>query len=113
MLDLFQLFNEKNWSLEEQEKCLYTLSNHVEQHYRKVWIPKRNGKKGNFLFQILFFWKFREKYCMIFCWTYRYQIMRGLIERDMDCARWQKHIKEKIWLCVWISENFLETLLTA
>ena len=45
MLDLFQLFSEKNWSLEEQEKCLYTLSNHVEQHYRKVWIPKRNGKK--------------------------------------------------------------------
>ncbi len=45
----FRLFGEKDWSMEEQERCLYTLSNHVERYYRKVYIPKKNGKKRKLL----------------------------------------------------------------
>lgn len=43
------LFGEREWSREEQIQCLYTLSNHAEQHYRSVWIPKKNGKKRRLL----------------------------------------------------------------
>lgn len=45
LLHSYRLFGERKWSMEEQERCLYTLSNHAEQYYRTVWIPKKNGKK--------------------------------------------------------------------
>ena len=43
MLYSFQLLPWEMWGLEESLSCLYTLSNHPEDHYRSLWIPKRRG----------------------------------------------------------------------
>ena len=43
MLYSFQLLPREMWGLEESLSCLYTLSNHPEDHYRSLWIPKRRG----------------------------------------------------------------------
>ncbi len=43
MLYSFQLLPQEMWGLEESLSCLYTLSNHPEDHYRSLWIPKRRG----------------------------------------------------------------------
>ena len=43
MLYSFQLLPWEMWGLEESLSCLYILSNHPEDHYRSLWIPKRRG----------------------------------------------------------------------
>lgn len=43
MLYSFALLPRERWGREESLSCLYTLSNHPEDHYRSLWIPKRRG----------------------------------------------------------------------
>lgn len=43
MLLSFRLFGDTDWTDEKVISCLYTLSNHVEQHYHRVQIPKSSG----------------------------------------------------------------------
>lgn len=44
MLLSFKLFGNNEWTDEKVISCLYALSNHTEQHYHRVKIPKRNGE---------------------------------------------------------------------
>ncbi|WP_434777868.1 reverse transcriptase family protein [Neisseria sp. Ec49-e6-T10] len=43
LLISFQLFGQTKWSKEKQITCLYTLSNHIQDHYLPISIPKRDG----------------------------------------------------------------------
>ena len=43
MLYSFHLLPREMWGREESLSCLYALSNHPEDHYRSLWIPKRRG----------------------------------------------------------------------
>lgn len=43
MLLSFRLFGDTDWTEEKVISCLYTLSNHIDQHYRRVKIPKKSG----------------------------------------------------------------------
>lgn len=43
MLLSFRLLGKDSWGDEKVLGCLYALSNHTEDHYHKVRIPKRNG----------------------------------------------------------------------
>lgn len=38
-----ELIRRKNWDDNKKLACLYALSNHPEKHYRRAYIPKRNG----------------------------------------------------------------------
>lgn len=43
MLLSFRLFGENGWPKEKEIACLYALSNHTENHYEKIKIPKKSG----------------------------------------------------------------------
>ncbi len=43
LLASYDLFQGLGWSAQEQERCLYSLSNHAKRHYRAVEIPKKSG----------------------------------------------------------------------
>ncbi|MCI8659050.1 MAG: RNA-directed DNA polymerase [Lachnospiraceae bacterium] len=43
MLLSFHLLGENDWPKNQVIACLYALSNHPEQHYEKIRIPKRTG----------------------------------------------------------------------
>ncbi len=45
----FGLFGQTNWSEQMQIACLYTLSKHINNHYSKIIIPKRNGSVRHIL----------------------------------------------------------------
>jgi len=37
------LLNDAGWPIEKQLRCLYTVSNHIERHYTRLTVPKRDG----------------------------------------------------------------------
>ena len=57
------LLERANVPKEKTLKCIYAVSNHIEEHYREVLFRKRKVAGANCLFRIIFCIRCRKIFC--------------------------------------------------